>query len=386
MSRLQHPKYVEISHAIEARIRSGALDRGRMPSVRSIAEEFGVSIVTAVRALRILRDRGLVRTVERSGCFVTPVDDQVMERWALCQRITSGPWQRAAGAVFRSAFERVAQQQAILVSADAIVLREGMSEHDMQRQVRAAMSASIAGIFFLPSRIDEAGMRHDEVFLRVCQAAEMPVVLLERDLRGTNRPLDHDLAASDDSAGGMSCTQHLLERGRRRIVFITGSPCSSHDGCVAGYLYALYQAASSLAPGWQPIVLEQSAGLSDKQTFRELADRVLGLQADGVVCYEDYMAMGLILELLARGVRVPADVAVTGFDDLPIGNSFAIGVTSYALAGEDIARQALRLMRERVRHPGQRPVRVHVPGELIVRESTAGVGNHSRSAFRVTPT
>ena len=129
------------------------------------------------------------------------------------------------------------------------------------------------------------------------------------------------------------------------------------------------------------MVLEQSAGLSDKQTFRELADCVLGLQADGVVCYEGYMAMGLILELLARGVRVPADVAVTGFDDMPIGNSFAIGVTTYALAGEDVARQASRLMRERVRHPGQRSVRVHVPGELIVRESTGGVGNHSRSEF-----
>lgn len=377
MSRLQNPKYVEISHAIEARIRSGALDQGRMPSVRSIAEEFGVSIVTAARALRILRDRGLVRTVERSGCFVTAAEEPVLERWALCQRITSGPWQRAAGALFRGAFERVAQQQGILVSADAVILHEGMGEHDMQRQVRAAIEADIAGIFFLPSRINEAGMRHDEVFLRVCHAAEVPVVLLERNLRGTNRPLEQDLAASDDSAGGMACTQHLLERGRRRIAFITGSPCSSHDGRVAGYLHAMYQAASSLAPGWQPIVLEQSAGLSDKQTFRELADRVVELQADGVVCYEDYMAMGLILELLARGVRVPVDVAVTGFDNLPIGHSFTIGVTTYALAQEDIARQALRLMRERVRQPGQRPVKVHVPGELIVRESTVGIGNHS---------
>jgi LacI family transcriptional regulator len=76
---------------------------------------------------------------------------------------------------------------------------------------------------------------------------------------------------------------------------------------------------------------------------------------------------------LGRGhVHAPADVAVTGFDDLPIGNSFTIGVTTYALAGEDIARHGLRLMPERVRHPGQRPVKVQVPSESIVRESTAG--------------
>jgi hypothetical protein len=77
--------------------------------------------------------------------------------------------------------------------------------------------------------------------------------------------------------------------------------------------------AASVDPDWRPAVLVQSAGLSETQTYRGLADRVLDLGADAVICYEDYTALGLILELLARRVRVPADVAVAGFDDLPIG-------------------------------------------------------------------
>ena len=67
--------------------------------------------------------------------------------------------------------------------------------------------------------------------------------------------------------------------------------------------------AAQSAADWRPAVLVQSAGLTETQTYRELADRVLDIGADGVICYEDYTALGLILELLARGVRVPADVA-----------------------------------------------------------------------------
>ena len=374
MSRLQLPKYLEISHAIESRIRSGALDQGRMPSVRDIAGEHGVSVVTAARALRVLRDRGLVRTVERSGSFVSPAEEVAFEHWALCQRVTSGPWQRAAASLFRNAFREVAEQEGAQVSADLFALNEEPTEREMQQQVRAAIEAGVGGLFFLPSRVSEAAMRQDEMFLRVCHAAEVPVVLLERNLRGVNRPLERDLVASDDVAGGHGVTRHLLELGRHRAAFITGSPCSSHDGRVAGYLQAMHQADPTLARGWAPVVVPQSARLSDKQTFHELADRVQELGADGVVCYEDYMAMGLILELLARGVRVPADVAVAGFDNLPISNTFTVGVTTYALALEDIARQALRVMRERVEHPGHRPVKVIVPGELLLRESTVGLG------------
>jgi LacI family transcriptional regulator len=84
--------------------------------------------------------------------------------------------------------------------------------------------------------------------------------------------------------------------------------------------------------------------------------------------------MGLIIELLARGARVPDDVAVVGSDDLPIGNLFTVGITTYTYPSEAMAEQAVRLMRERLKDPRRRPLKVVVSGELIVRESSAGAG------------
>jgi LacI family transcriptional regulator len=79
----------------------------------------------------------------------------------------------------------------------------------------------------------------------------------------------------------------------------------------------------------------------------------------------------VILELFRRGINVPRDVAVVGCDDLPIGNSFALGVTSYSYSSEAIARTALRVMTNRIAYPDDPPKKIVLQGKLVIRDSTA---------------
>jgi LacI family transcriptional regulator len=92
--------------------------------------------------------------------------------------------------------------------------------------------------------------------------------------------------------------------------------------------------------------------------------------ADGVVCTEDYTVVGVMLELLRRGISVPRKVSVVGFNNLPIGDSFSVGVTTYSYPSEEVAEQAFRMMRHRLEHPEAVPVKVIVPGQLIIRDSS----------------
>jgi LacI family transcriptional regulator len=78
------------------------------------------------------------------------------------------------------------------------------------------------------------------------------------------------------------------------------------------------------------------------------------------------------LELFRRGINVPRDVAVVGCDDLPIGNSFALGVTSYSYPSEAIARAAFRVLMDRIAHPEDPPKKIVLQGKLIVRDSSSG--------------
>ncbi|MDY3561316.1 substrate-binding domain-containing protein [Gemmata sp. JC673] len=376
------PKYVEVAAALEVQIGTGKWDGGRMPSVRGIATQHGVSVVTASRALQILRDKGLIHTVERSGSVRVP--PPTADRWALVLRLTPGPWQKATISLSRVGFEALARREPMHLESDAFPLAQNLTEAQIRVTVRRARDAGVGGAFLLPSRHSDAEMRLDERFLDACRAEALPVVLLERNLRGNNRELSHDLVAADDLDGAARCTRHLLDLGRRRIGIVVASPTSSHNDKVSGYLFALHAANQSrTGPKLEPVVLYQNSDQSNREAYSVLADQIRQHGLDGVLCYQDYTAMGLIFELLNRGLKVPDDVAVVGADDLPIGEQFAIGITTYAYPSDGMAEQAVRLMRERRQNPGRRPLKVVVPGHLIVRESSIGVQRTADGGYSV---
>ncbi|HUR54805.1 MAG TPA: substrate-binding domain-containing protein [Gemmataceae bacterium] len=366
-----NPKYLDVSVALEAQINKGRWDGGKMPSVRGIALQHQVSVVTASRALQVLRDKGLIQTVDRTGCFRVPPPSA--DRWALVMRLTPGPWQKCTLSNTYVGFEALARRDPMHLEPDLFPVTPATPDRELAALVRRAKELGVGGLFLLPSRHSEQEMQLDERLLACCDGEDLPVVLMERNLRGYNRPLEHDLVAVDDIDGATRATRHLQEIGRKRVAVVVASPTSSHDDRVAGYLFALHAAARHTGRKTvehKPTVLYQSDDLPTREAYSKLADQILALDVDGVVCYQDYTAMGVIVELLTRGRSVPKDVAVVGSDDLPIGDQFKIGVTTYSYPSVGLAEQAVRLMRDRVKHPGRAPIRVVVPGKLIIREST----------------
>lgn len=363
------PKYLEISRRIEAEINSGRWSQGkRMPGVRGIAAHYEVSTVTASRAVQLLRDRGLVCSVERSGSFPVARSERGREVWMLCSRTTPGPWHRASYSTTMSGFEAMARAGEVALAAGTFDVGERSTEAEIARMARDARAGGVAGLFLMPSRISEAAMHQDEAILRACEASEIPVVLIERNLRGRGRPLERDLVGPDDLDGGYRATRHLHDAGRRRVAFVQGWPISSHGERLAGYLLAVQEL------GISPLVVEFPLAPLDRLTYAGLAERLVGLEVDGVACHNDVVAMGLIVELLARRVRVPEDVAVVGFEDLPIGDAFSIGLTTYGPNFDAIARRAVHMMTARIESPTAPPARAAIPGRLIVRESAPLLG------------
>jgi LacI family transcriptional regulator len=370
MTDLQpRPKYQTVADAIEALVRTGRWDGGKMPSVRGIADQYKVSIVTASRALQVLRDKGLIQSVERAGTFRLPPPSA--ERWAVVLRLTPGPFRPAAAAVTRGGFETVARRRPMHLHFDAFDLSHAPTVAQATEAARQAMANGIHGVALLPSRsADEA--EADAAFVEGCKAAGLPLVLVERTLRGHDGPIENDLVSLDDTSAAAACTQHLLDSGRKRVAVVVASPTSSHNDRVAGYLYAVHAARNGKKePAEFVIRLPEEKPTAGVSAF--LADRVVKDKLDGLVCYQDYIAVGVIVELLNRGVRVPADIGVCGFDNIDLGSLLPTGLTSYELPAETMADQAVRLLRERIAEPSRPPVRVVVPGRLIVRGSTAVV-------------
>ncbi|WP_231726093.1 MULTISPECIES: LacI family DNA-binding transcriptional regulator [unclassified Sphingomonas] len=133
---------------------------------------------------------------------------------------------------------------------------------------------------------------------------------------GSPEPGDRDTAIGcDNRAGGRLATDHLIAQGRRRIAFI--GTCDDHypefRDRYLGHVDALAAAGIARDPALQidAITLEQAG--------HDAATRLIeaGVAFDGIVAASDLIAIGAMHALQARGIAVPADVAVVGFDDIP---------------------------------------------------------------------
>jgi len=364
------PKYLLIAALIEAQIQTGKWDRGRMPSIRGVAVEHSISVVTASRALQVLRDKGLIQTIERSGCYRVPAADA--DRWAILLHTTPGPWQRLTTTVIREGFESLARRTPMHLGFDTFAVVEGITKEQAKDAVKAAAKDGVQGIVLLPNRISSGRAAAEAVFLKAAEDAGLSVVLLERNLRGADGPLDRDLVTSDDFSGGLAGTRHLLEMGCKRIGIVIASPTSSHQCRLAGYIYGLHCAASANTRKLriEETVLTHDINPDRHASYRSLCDRILDAKLDGVHCYADYTAVGVILELQQRKIRIPEEIAVMGYDNLPVGDLLPQGLTTYRSDTDSMVEQAIRLLVERRKNQKKTPVNVVVPGELIIRGST----------------
>lgn len=218
----------------------------------------------------------------------------------------------------------------------------------------------IDGVIFSPlaSGRDELLGRRDST----------PMVLLgERVYDG---PVDH--VAIDNVAAARDAVEHLLEHGRRRVAAI-GEQRRKSAGTARlrarGYAEALR--SNAIEPAAELVRFTESYHRADgAAAMADLLDQ--GTAPDAVFCFNDLMALGALRTLAERGVRVPDDIAVAGFDDIEDGRYAVPSLTTVRPDKQAIAERAVDLLAGRLDGTDTGPPReVDAPYELMVRESTS---------------
>ncbi|HEV8694418.1 MAG TPA: LacI family DNA-binding transcriptional regulator [Lysobacter sp.] len=189
------------------------------------------------------------------------------------------------------------------------------------------------------------------------------VLVFNRELPGG----EWDFLALDNRRGARLATEHLLSLGHRRIAFFGGhADSSSCQQRRLGYAEALQAFGIKPDPRWM---------IECAPTRVEAARETPALFAidpapTAAVCYNDNVALGLKLGLIARGIRPGEDFAITGFDDIPEAALSTPPLTTLAAEPRARGRQAAELLLQRVRNPDAPARRVVAPAQLIVRGST----------------
>jgi DNA-binding LacI/PurR family transcriptional regulator len=191
----------------------------------------------------------------------------------------------------------------------------------------------------------------------------IPVVCVDR----SHAKVKTDLVEVDNYQGALEAVRHLIERGHRSIALIEGrTQVSTSRERRRGYLDAL--AANGITPRKELM----RAGDFKQESGRILTNELLDLRKPPTALFvcNNLMTVGALSALHQRGVRIPQELALVGFDDLPWAEALDPPPTVVRQPAYDVGRQAMELLLKRIMEPNRLPVTVRLRPELVIRKST----------------
>ncbi|MEJ7647567.1 MAG: LacI family DNA-binding transcriptional regulator [Nakamurella sp.] len=293
--------------------------------------ELGYTLNVSARNLRIGRTRVLGLAIpELSQAYFAELADAIIRR---------------AGARGYT----VLIEQTLSPATDEIDTVEIMRRH------------SIDGLIYSPLSMTASDVRRLD--------AEFPMVVLGDRVRGSRA--DHVTMAN--AAAIRAATEHLLGIGRRRIAVIGArpeGPVGAGASRLQGYTGALETAGIDI-----DTALIRSAALWHRADGVRATEELIadGTDFDGLVCFNDALALGAMHALQRHGRTIPDDVAVVGFDDIEDGAFATPSLTTVSPRRDEVAETAVGLLVDRLAEGSDRtaPRHVEIGYTMVLRDSTA---------------
>jgi LacI family transcriptional regulator len=328
-------------------------------TIRDIARAAGVSVATVSRVINGRPDvspqtRDAVLRVARDHNFTTNRSARALSVGRTGLIGFTVPWvdQSYFTGILSGAAEALYEQE------QRVVLCPTHHEHDREVTLleRLMNGATDGSIVLLPEESSEE--------LRRLQDYGYPFVVAD-----PRQPLDEGIPAvsASHSTGARAATDHLIRLGHRRIGLITGfRGWTATEERLEGYKAALAAAGIPFLP---ELVVE---GQFNAETGYTAARQLLELPERPTAIFgsNDNMAAGALRAAMSRGLRVPDDLSIVGFDDTELARILAPRLTTVRQPLAELGRTAVSLLNRLIEGQRIEALRVELSTKLIVREST----------------
>lgn len=345
-------KYQEIYQDLKkAILRRVLAPNEAVPSEKALTIKYGVSRITTKHALNKLADDGLIYRVQGKGSFVKEHAAN-KNRQILLVLPFSGHQDLGN---YITGIQKVLQ--------DTTWKLLSITNDELFKMDLTQIKKQYAGIIYYPQHIASDISKLLNLYLH-----KVPIVLLDQTIANSIIPS----VTSDNIGGGFLATKHLIEIGRKKIAFYgLTNFLNDYTGSVAerfsGYLMALRKFNRH---DFDPLQL-----LDKMQTceFNKLSYLIKQEQIDGLVVENDVTAFKLIEELKNTGFNLPKDLAMIGFDNLPITKLSKPQLSSIGQDFSKLGEEAVNLLLRQINDPDLIfNKQVVVPVKLIGRSSTKG--------------
>lgn len=329
------------------------------PRLRDVAKRAGVS---SASVSRVLNRPDSVSPQTRKRIESAMAETGFVPNWAA--RALASQKSRTVGAVvptlgiaiFAAGIE--ALQNRLEESGHGLLIAS--AQYDVAKeinQVRTLVERKVDGLVLV-------GNEHHQALFELVEKAGIPLVTTYLHSKNSR----FISVGFDNEAASRKIIRHLTELGHRDFGLIT-SPISQNDRIRArleGMIKGLSEAGLSVPP--ERIVEVPYSIVDGRRALRQIfAD---GRWVSAVACTTDALAVGAVLEASQLGLKVPADLSVTGFDDLDLASQIVPPLTTIHVPADEIGRKAADLLLSKIqRKPAL--ANIELAAELILRGSTS---------------
>lgn len=231
------------------------------------------------------------------------------------------------------------------------------SQEDLYYSI--ANSRLVDGIILLKTRIDDPGIAR-------LAKSDFPFVLINHKKYADK----YNFVDARNVEGSILAIEHFYRLGHRKVAFIAGTMNETNAiDRFRGYKDALKEFGLPYKKEW--II---NGEFSKDRAFQESAKLFeLKSRPTAVFCSDDYMAIGLMEQLKLRGMRVPEDVSVIGFDDIELASYVKPALTTISQPMYQIGKRSAELLFDLINGTKKPPVYELLDVKLVVRDSTAGI-------------
>ncbi len=345
--------YLNIADELRFEIAEGIFEINTfLPSERELSAKYDVERLTVRRALKTLEDEGLVQKLPGKGTVVKhkPVIEagQATPDKNLLFAIAAGDGEKMKQPYMANLFYRL----------EKLCFQEGFNLQYTQIGPRGSLAdfsktlGSVSGIIFY-SKVDTR-------FVETAVNSKIPTLLV------SNKVGKVPAIIYDNINGCYDAVSHLIDKGCKRIVFISGAESYLNSKQrLEGYKRAL--ATGGIAYDDELVI----TGKWDFESGYDCIERLLekGTAFDGIMGANDMMALGAIRALAKNGLNVPKDIKVVGFDNIESGEFSVPSLSTVAVDSMTVAWVAMTMLKL-IMNGETLPESLMIPSQLIIRESS----------------
>ena len=241
----------------------------------------------------------------------------------------------------------------------SLILQDTGEDYENEEEaVRIMQYEQVDGVLLTP-------VQTDKKTVQLLQEAGIPFVLVARYFTD----IEADYVVADDAQGGWLATTHLIDRGHKRIAFINGpSYNSSARERMEGYTRALCEHGIAVDDR-----LIRTCALTMEDGYVHTKDmlRKIRPRPTAFLAFSDFVALGIMQALREKGIKVPRDMAVVGYDDIAFASCLEVPLTTVRMPKREMGERAVEVLIEKIEQKEAAQHRqVKMPVELVVRESS----------------